>query len=63
MSSYKGPNEILQDVPDMAWTVLSVVKFSDPDDETGTHGSPYKFSMLNSPKLSQRGKTIISPNW
>ena len=40
ISGYKGPNEISQDVPYRAQTVLSVVKVSDPDVETGTRGSP-----------------------
>ena len=38
-------------------------KFSDPKGETVTRGSLYKFAKLNSPELSHRGKTIISPNW
>ena len=62
MSGYKGPNEISQDVPERAWTLLSVVKISNPEDETVTHGSPYKFTLLNSPKMSHVGKTRISPN-
>ena len=62
VSGYKGP-DILQDVPDRARTVLSVVKVLDPDDETWTRVSTYKFSMLNSPKISHLGKTLISPNW
>ena len=40
ISGYEGPNEISQDVPERARTVLSVVKVSNLDDETGTHGSP-----------------------
>ena len=62
ISGYKDPNEILQDVPDRARNVLSVVKVSDPEGETVTRGSLYKFSMLNSPKISHLGKTLISPN-
>ena len=60
---YEGPNEISQDVADRARTVVSVVKVSDPEGETVTHGSPYKFVMLNSPEISHRGKIRISPNW
>ena len=41
--------------------VLSVVKFSDIDGETGTRGSLYKFAMLNSPEISHLGKIHISP--
>ena len=63
ISGYEGPNEISQDVPDRACTVLYVVKVSDPDDETGTRGSPYKFAMLNSPERSHLGRALISPNW
>ena len=62
ISGYEGPNEISQDVPDRAQIALSVVKVSDPDDETGTCGSSYKFAMLNSPEISHLGKTLISPN-
>ena len=52
-----------QYVLDREWTLISMVKFSYPDDETGTHGSSYKFTMLNSPEISHLGKTLISPNW
>ena len=40
ISGYEGPNEILQDVPYREQTLVSLVKVSDPDDETGTRGSP-----------------------
>ena len=63
ISGYQGPNEILQDVPDSVWTLLSMIKNLDLKGETMTRGSPYKFAMLNSPELSHHGKTIISPNW
>ena len=63
ISGYKDPNEILQDVLDREWTVISMVKFSYSDDETGTCGSPYKFAMLNSPEIRHLGKTLICPNW
>ena len=63
ISGYEDPNEISQDVPNRARTVISVVKVSDPEGETVTCGSLYKFTMLNSPKISDLGKTIISPNW
>ena len=63
ISGYEGPNEIYQDSEDRAWTLFFVVKFLDPDDETVTNGSPYKFSMLNSPEISHLGKIILSPNW
>ena len=63
ISSHEGPNEISQDVPKIVETVTSVVKVSDPDDETVTHGSPYKFAMLNNPKIRHLGKTLIGPYW
>ena len=52
-----------QDVPDREQTLISMVKFSDPKGETVTRGSLYKFAMLNSPQISQLGKTMIGPNW
>ena len=39
ISGYEGPNEISQDVTDRTWTVLFVVKFSDPEGETVTRGT------------------------
>ena len=63
ISGYKGPNEISQDVLEMEWNLLSVIKFSDPEDETVTCGIPYNFAMLNSPETTHLGKTLISPNW
>ena len=63
ISWYKGPNEIYQYVPDRSRILISMVKILDLEGGTVTCGSPYKFAMLNSPELSHRGKTIISPNW
>ena len=63
ISEYEGQNEIYLDVPDRARTVLSVVKISNPEGETVTCGSPYKFIILNSPELSHHGKSILSLNW
>ena len=60
---YVGPNEILQDVLDRAQTVISMIKVSDPEGETLTHGRLYKFDMLNSPEKIHHRKTLISPNW
>ena len=60
---YEGANEILQDVLDRTQNLIYVVNISDPNDETMTLGSLYKFSMLNSPEISHIGKTLISPNW
>ena len=47
----------------MAWTVISMVKVSDPEDETMTHGSSYNLAMLNNPQNSHLGKLNISPTW
>ena len=63
ISGYKVPNEISQDVPDKAPNLLSLIKFLDPKGETVTHGSLYKFTMLNSLEIRHLGKTLISPNW
>ena len=63
ISGYKGPNEILQDVPDREQIVIPVIKVLDPDDETRTCRSPYKFSIRNNPEICHIGKTFISPNW
>ena len=63
ISVYEGPNESYQDVLGREQNFIFVVKFSYLDDETWTHGSPYKFAMLNSPKIHYLGKTLISPNW
>ena len=48
ISGYEGPNEILQDALYRECTLISLVKVSDPEDETETCGSLYKFVMLNS---------------
>ena len=56
ISGYEGPYEILQDVLDRSWTVLSVVKCSGLEDETVTHGNLYKFTMLNSLERRYLGK-------
>ena len=63
ISGYEGPDEISQDVPGRARIVRSMVNISDLEGEIVTCGSPYKFAMLNCPKLSHHGKTIISHNW
>ena len=63
ISGYKVPNEILQDVLEREQTILFVVNISDPEGETVTRGSPYKFDLLNSLEISHLGKTRISPNW
>ena len=63
ISGYEGPNEILQDVIDRAWTLILVVKCLEPEGETVTRGRLYKFSTLNSLEIRHLGKTLISPNW
>ena len=60
---YEGPNEISQDVPERARTVLSVVKISDPEGEPVTCGIPYNFAVLNSLVIGHLGKMIINPKW
>ena len=63
MSGYKGPNEIYEDVPEREWNVCSMEEVSYPKYETLTRGSPYNFTILNSPVTSHIGKMIINPNW
>ena len=63
ISGYKGPNEISEDVTEMEHSLIFVVEFLDPEDETVTCGSPYNFAILNSPETGHLGKTLISPNW
>ena len=63
ISRYKIPNEIYEDVPERERMVISVVEFSNPEDETVTCGSLYNFTVLNSSEKGYLGKTIISPNW
>ena len=60
---YQGPNKIYEDVPKWAQILIFMVQVSDPEDETVTHVSPYKFIVLNSPVTGHLGKMIISPNW
>ena len=60
---YEGTNAIYEGVTEMAWNLILVVKFLDPEYETVTCISPYNFAMLNSPKTCHLDKTIISPNW
>ena len=63
ISGYEGPNEIYQDVPERARSLISVVKVSNLEDETVTRGNPYNFAMMNSSETGHPGKMIISPNW
>ena len=58
---YKRPNENFQDVPDRAWNVISVVKISEHEGETVTCGSPYKFTMVNSPEIIHLGNQLVKP--
>ena len=60
---YKGPNEILEDVPEWEWNVIFLVEYLDPEYETVTRGIPYNFTVLNSPVTGHLGKMIISTNW
>ena len=63
ISGYEGPNEIYQDSLEREWTILSMVKFSDPEDKIVTCSNPYNFAMMNSIETCHLGKTLISPNW
>ena len=63
ISSYEGPNGISSDVPYREHNVFSMVKVSYMYDQTVTRGSPYNFTILNSPITGHRGKRIINPNW
>ena len=60
---YRGPNGIPEDVPERARTVISMVRSSEPEDETVTRGRPYNFAVLNSPVTGHLGKMIINPKW
>ena len=60
---YRGPNGILEDVPERARTILSMVQILEPEEETVTRGMPYNFVVLNSPVTGHLGKRIINPNW
>ena len=60
---YRGPNGILEDVPEIAQTLLSVVRISEPKDETVTRGRSYNFAVLNGPVTGHLGKIIINLNW
>ena len=46
------------------WTKYSLVSISKPETKTVTRGKPYKFALLNSPKILSRrsvpGKKCIS---
>ena len=63
ISSYKGPNGILEDVPKMAQTIILLIRISDLEDEPMKRGIPYNFTVLNSPVTGQLGKRIINPKW
>ena len=60
---YRGPNGIPEDVPERAWTLHSVVRISEPEDEPVTRDIPYNFTILNSPVTGHLGKMIIKHKW
>ena len=60
---YRGPNGIYEAVPKRARNLISMVWISYPEDEIVTRGSPYNFTVLNSPVTGHLGKMIINPNW
>ena len=45
----------------MEWNLFYVVKVLDPEGETVTHGSMYKFAMLKSLEISHLGKLSYVP--
>ena len=59
---YEGPNEIYQDFLERVQTLITVVEFSDPKDETVTCGSPYNIAMLKILETGHLGTMLISPN-
>ena len=60
---YEGPNEISQDFPVRVLNLIYVVKVSNHEGETVMCGISCKFDMLNSPDITNLGKTLIGPNW
>ena len=60
---YKGPNEILEDVPIRGWNLISVFLVLESEYEIVTCGILYNFDVLNSLVTGHIGKMIISPNW
>ena len=60
---YRGPNGILEDVPERAQNLISVIQRSDSEDEPMTRGIPYNFVVLNSPVTGHLGKRIINLKW
>ena len=60
---YIVPNEIYKYVPERTQVVVSLVKFSDSEDKTVTHGSLYNLAILNNLETGHLGKPLISPNW
>ena len=60
---YRGPNRILEYVPQRVQNLISVVQISDPEYEIVTHGMLYNFIVLNSPVIGHIGRRIINPNW
>ena len=65
ISGQEGSNQISQYFLDREHTLFFVVRFSDPEDETMTHGIPDKFAILNGTKkgtllqsLSQRQRLL-----
>ena len=65
ISGQEGSNQISQYFLDREHTLIFVVRFSDPEDETMTRGIPDKFAILNGTKkgillqiLSQRQRLL-----
>ena len=60
---YRGPNGILEDVPEREQTLISLIRISVSEDELVTRGIPYNVAVLNSPVTGHLGKRIINPKW
>ena len=60
---YRGPNGIPEEVPEIALTLISMVRRSNSENELGTRGMLYNFTVLNSPVTGHLGKRIINTKW
>ena len=60
---YRGPNVILEDVPEIEQPIIYFIQILEPEDEPVTRGMLYNFSVLNSPVTGHLGKMIINTKW
>ena len=56
---YRGPNGIIEDVPENKQNLILVVQIPNSEDEPVTSGIPYNFVVLNSPVTGHVGKPIL----